>query len=72
MSFSTESANSIGNRADGYRQALSKLVVHEHWEVRPWLITGVDDPTRFKRSRTIAAHFGLTPRRFQPGEVDSV
>ena len=31
---------------------------------------GVDDPTRFKRSRTIAAHFGLTPRRFQSGEID--
>jgi transposase len=32
---------------------------------------GVDDPTRFKRSRTVAAHFGLTPRRFQSGEVDN-
>jgi len=32
---------------------------------------GVDDPSRFKRSRTVAAHFGLTPRRFQSGEVDN-
>ncbi len=32
--------------------------------------SGVDDPTRFRRSRTVAAHFGLTPRRFQSGEVD--
>ena len=31
---------------------------------------GVDDPTRFRRSRTVAAHFGLTPRRFQSGEID--
>lgn len=31
----------------------------------------VDDPTRFKRSRTVAAHFGLTPRRFQSGEHDN-
>ena len=31
---------------------------------------GVDDPTRFKRSRTVAAHFGLTPRRRQSGEMD--
>jgi transposase len=30
----------------------------------------VDDPRRFKRSRTVAAHFGLTPRRFQSGETD--
>ena len=32
---------------------------------------GVDDPNRFKRSRTVAAHFGLTPRRFQSGEMDN-
>jgi len=32
---------------------------------------GVDDPRRFKSSRTVAAHFGLTPRRFQSGEVDN-
>jgi len=32
---------------------------------------GVDDPTRFRHSRTVAAHFGLTPRRFQSGEVDN-
>ena len=31
----------------------------------------VDDPTRFKRSRTVAAHFGLTPRRSQSGEMDN-
>jgi transposase len=31
---------------------------------------GVDDPARFKQSRTVAAHFGLTPRRFQSGEID--
>lgn len=32
--------------------------------------SGVDNPTRFKHSRTVAAHFGLTPRRFQSGELD--
>ena len=32
--------------------------------------SGVDDPTRFKHSRTVAAYFGLTPRRFQSGELD--
>lgn len=32
----------------------------------------VDDPNRFKRSRTVAAHFGLTPRRFQSGEMDNM
>lgn len=28
---------------------------------------GVDDPLRFTRSRTVGAHFGLTPRRYQSG-----
>ena len=32
----------------------------------------VDEPTRFTSSRTVAAHFGLTPRRFQSGETDNV
>lgn len=32
--------------------------------------SGVDDPMRFKRSRTVGAHFGLTARRHQSGEVD--
>jgi transposase len=31
----------------------------------------IDDPHRFKRSRTVAAHFGLTPRRYQSGETDN-
>ena len=31
----------------------------------------VDDPLRFKSSRTVAAHFGLTPRRYQSGESDN-
>lgn len=30
----------------------------------------VDDPTRFRRSRTLGAHFGLTPQRYQSGETD--
>jgi transposase len=30
-------------------------------------MTGVDDPSRFKRSRDVAAYFGLTSRRWQSG-----
>lgn len=30
----------------------------------------VDDPTRFRRSRTLGAHFGLTPQRYQSGAID--
>ncbi len=30
-------------------------------------VTAIDDPTRFKRSRDVAAYFGLTSRRWQSG-----
>lgn len=33
--------------------------------------SAVDDPARFRRSKTVAAHFGLTPRRYQSGERDN-
>jgi transposase len=32
--------------------------------------TAIDDPRRFARSRTVGAHFGLTPKRFQSGTID--
>lgn len=33
-------------------------------------VAGVDNPARFVNSRSVGAHFGLTPRRFQSGEMD--
>jgi transposase len=30
----------------------------------------IDNPTRFKDSKSVAAHLGLTPRVFQSGEID--
>ena len=30
----------------------------------------IDDPMRFKRSKTVGVHLGLTPRRYQSGETD--
>ncbi len=30
----------------------------------------VDDPGRFRSSKAVGAHFGLTPRRYQSGETD--
>jgi transposase len=32
--------------------------------------SAVDDPGRFRRSRAVGAHFGLTPKRYQSGETD--
>jgi transposase len=34
-------------------------------------VSTVDDPRRFTRSRNVGAYFGLTPRRYQSGELDS-
>src|SRR4051794_41251325 len=32
--------------------------------------SAVDEPGRFTRSRTVGAHFGLTPKKYQSGETD--
>ena len=32
--------------------------------------SGIDDPARFKRSRDVGPHFGLTPKKYQSGELD--
>lgn len=31
----------------------------------------IDDPTRFRRSASVGAYLGLTPRRYQSGEIDT-
>jgi transposase len=33
-------------------------------------ISAVDDPERFSKSRSVGASLGLTPRRYQSGEID--
>jgi transposase len=33
-------------------------------------ITGVEDPARFSSSASVGAYFGMTPRRYQSGEID--
>jgi transposase len=33
-------------------------------------VSTVEDPERFSRSRAVGAHLGLTPRRYQAGEID--
>ena len=32
--------------------------------------SAIDEPERFKRSKQVGAHFGLTPKRYQSGEKD--
>jgi transposase len=31
---------------------------------------GIDDPARFKSSKQVGAHFGITPKKYQSGETD--
>jgi len=33
-------------------------------------MSAIDDPNRFKCSQDVGAYLGLTPRRYQSGEVD--
>ncbi len=33
-------------------------------------MSAIDDPSRFRRSEDVGAYLGLTPRRYQSGEVD--
>jgi transposase len=33
-------------------------------------VSAVDDPSRFRSSKSVAPHFGLTPRKYQSGETD--
>ena len=32
--------------------------------------SAIDDPARFRSSKTVGAHFGLTPKKYQSGETD--
>jgi transposase len=34
------------------------------------VVSGIDDPKRFRRARAVGAHFGLTPRKYASGAVD--
>jgi len=33
-------------------------------------VSAIDDPGRFRSSKIVGAHFGLTPKRYQSGETD--
>ena len=33
-------------------------------------VAAIDDPARFSSSKTVGAHFGMTPKRYQSGEID--
>lgn len=75
-----------GHLYDAYRLMEQRvIVVSRHDPVCQLLMTApgigpvtalafkaaIDNPARFRSSRLVGAHFGLTPRRFQSGEMDN-
>ncbi|GLS34096.1 Transposase IS116/IS110/IS902 family protein [Mesorhizobium albiziae] len=48
-------------RADRVCQRLMSALIYR---------SAVDDPTRFGKSSTVGAYFGLTPKKYQSGETD--
>ena len=56
---------------DQFRRLDSLVVTRARQDERaPLLMTAIDDPTRFRSSRTVGAHLGLTQRKYQSGETD--
>ena len=33
-------------------------------------VSAIDDPKRFKSSKNVGAHYGITPKKYQSGETD--
>jgi transposase len=33
-------------------------------------VSAIDDPARFKSSKNVGAHYGMTPKKYQSGETD--
>ena len=33
-------------------------------------VAGMDDPARFQQSKTVGAHYGMTPKKYQSGETE--
>jgi transposase len=33
-------------------------------------VAAIDDPARFSSSKMVGAHFGMTPKKYQSGEID--
>jgi transposase len=57
--------------AVGIGRPVDRHVVDEAGEVGALVeIEAVDDPERFRFSRTVGPHFGLTPRKYPSGETD--
>ena len=49
----------------------SMTILYSRWGNGPGpQAIAIDDPSRFKSSKCVGAHFGLTPTRYQSGETD--
>ncbi len=65
MKIGDLSTDALAHRQEGAYGLLQKgLLSNELFH------SAIDDPSRFRRSRSVGAYFGLTPRRHASGEVD--
>ena len=74
-----EARKAIEQQVDDLDRKVHKLARHDVQVRRFMTVPGVgpitakatiDDPTRFKRSRSVGAYIGLTTRRHASGEID--
>jgi transposase len=60
-----------------------RSLARENWRVRRLMsapgvgaivaltfVAAIDEPARFRSSKAVGAHFGLTPKKYQSGETD--
>jgi transposase len=58
----------LARQDDGARRLMSMPGVGSL--VALTFVSGVDEPERFRSSRAVGPHFGLTPKKYQSGETD--
>ncbi len=61
--FAETDADRVGLDVSLEETAIGAVVALSIW-------SAIDDPTRFAKSASVGAYFGLTPRRYASGEID--
>lgn len=70
MFRAAEPVKSLGHDGRSLMVALVDIIPGVGVQTSAAFAAAVDDASRFKRSRTAGAYFGLLPRRHQSGELD--
>lgn len=70
-----ELLRTVTTRLDGLAQADPRTVLVASipgvgWRTAEAIVTAIDDPHRFRSRREVGSYAGLTPRRYQSGQMD--